>query len=379
MRVPLLLAALCLGLCAEILPDLHLNLIWHNEYETASGHADDAELPGDHNAYTTLFADLGADVAVHEELFFSLAARANGILAEDTYDTTAYASAKPGGDELNRILISEASANYDDGLFALSAGRQAVTFDWLQGSIDGVLAMVGSDATTSLRLFWFDDYYLLQYNYFMQIKAINRNRGMYGAIAKIRRDPLELTLFDYHIHDLRTLAGAHLHLIFENVGFNVSHSEALALGKALYDYDESFSSLSIEGLVGRHYLEFGASQTGENGLLAMIQMGSFMFGQFYLGNQVDRENARNGFLKYIYHDRRWRFEAVGGLTTYDNNFIRVEKGLHSRELDGYLKYRFDRRFSADAGLMWMDVDGRDPLQVDQTFAMLNLVFDYESF
>ena len=111
----------------------------------------------------------------------------------------------------------------------------------------------------------------------------------------------------------------------------------------------------------------------------MIQMGNFMFGQFYLSNQVDRENAQNIFTKYIVALEKWRFELIGGATEYDNSFVEIQNTMHSYEIDSYLTYEYSKYLSFDSGVMYMNVDERDPLQVDQALVMFNVVVNYENY
>ncbi len=352
--------------------DVKLKAIVHNESEQM---LEDNE----RNSYSALYAHLMLDYDLSEDFFLSLGAKANRVIGENTYTTPAYRSTKMSSEQINQAFISEASLNYDNGIFALNLGRQEVSFDWLLGSIDGALAMLGSDDALSLRLFWFENYRHLQYNYYMHVEDINEKKGMYGSVAKASSTYAELSLFDYYIEDLRNIAGGTASLFYENMSLNVGYTSAKALDLALYDYDESFFNASLEYLYGSHFFELGASQTGENGLLAMIQMGSFMFGQFYLSNQVDRENAQNMYAKYIYADAQWRFECIGGESRYDNSFVRIEDDMHAFEVDAYLKYRYNDTLSFDTGVMYMDVDARDPLQVDQAFVMFNVVLSYEKY
>ncbi len=356
-----------------------LNAIVHSEYETMQGRSGDDTLPKESNAFSTLYADMKIDHDFSDDFFVSLGAKGNLVLGEDRYDTMMYQQTKVNADELNRVMLSEASFNYDNDLLTLNVGRQQVDYNWLLGSIDGILGMVGSDESVSLRLFWFENYHHLQYNYYMQVEGINVDKGMYGAIAKAAFDYADITLFDYYLQDIRNLYGSDVTFLYENFGINLSYAAAQALPLAAYDYDERFFNGSIEGLIGRHYFELGGSLTGENGLLALLQLGSNMFGQFYLSNQVDRENARNGFLRYVYANSSWRFEAIGGATRYDNSFIRLENALESYEIDCYLQYHLRDDLSFELGVMYMDVDEADPLQVDQSFVMLNMVYHYETY
>jgi len=359
--------------------DVKLTAILHNESEQMLGREGDDTLESEQNSFSSLYAHLVFDYDINEDFFLSLGAKANGVLGEDNYKTPFYLRTKMTSDDINRAIVSEASVNYDNDIFSLSLGRQDIHFDWLMGSIDGALGMLGSDDDVSLRLFWFDNYRHLQYNYYMQIDDINKNKGMYGGIFKLNEDYVELALYDYFVEDLRNILGVDISLFFENIGLNLSYTSAKALDLALYDYDESFLNASVEYLYGHNYAEFGVSQTGENGLLAMIQMGSFMFGQFYLSNQVDRENALNAYVKYIYANSRWRFELLGGHTQYDNSFVRLEDNLKAYEADMYLKYYYNDFLSFDVGAMYMDVDEHDPLQVDQALVMLNVVLSYEKY
>ncbi len=359
--------------------DIKLTGILHNEAERMSGRFGDETLPSQTNSYSSLYAHLLVNYDFNENIFVSLGAKGNRVLDEDTYTIPMYLRGKMTSESIDQAIISEASINYDNELFSLNIGRQNVNYDWLLGSIDGILAMLGSDDEMSLRLFWFENYVNLQYNYYAKINNINANKGMYGAVAKVNKNEFELSLFNYYVQDLRNILGGHINYIYNNLGINISYTSATALDLALYDYDESFLNGSIEVLYYQHYIEAGFSKTGENGLLAMIQMGSFMFGQFYLSNQVDRQNALNGFLKYIHANNRWRFELIGGVSRYDNSFIEIQKALSSKEIDVYVKYKFNKNFSVDLGAMIMDVDERDPLQVDQSLIMLNMVFNYENY
>ena len=323
-------------------------------------------------SFNSLYSHLLLNYDLSQDIFLSLGAKYNNVLTQSWFDN--YSNF-----DIDKTILSEVSLNYDNGFFAINLGSQDVNFDWLLGSIDGVLLMVGDDEDTSLRLFWFNNYQHLQYNYYMQVENINNDRGIYGAISKMNLNDVEFSLFDYYMQELRNIAGLHINYTYKNSSYNLSYSSAKALHLALYDYDEDFLSGSFEFLINQHYFELGVSKTGKNGLLAMLQMGNFMFGEFYLGNQVDRENSKNSFLKYIYANEKWRIELIGGVSKYDNSFIRIENGITSYEIDTYLKYSYSKNISFDLGVMHMDVDERDPLQIDKSFVMLNMVFDYENY
>lgn len=359
--------------------DVDFSAIAHSESEQMLGREDDDNLTQDTNSFASLYSHLLLQYDLNEDFFLTLGAKTNYVLTQAPYTTPAYLRAKLSSDDINKAIISEASVNYDNGFMALNLGRQEVNFDWLLGSIDGALLMVGSDESYSLRTFWFENYRQLQYNYAMEVEDINAQEGMYGVIAKANYDYVEVAFFNYYLRTLRNISGGHINFNYANMALNVSYTSAKALELALYNYDETFFNTSFEILFAQHYVEMGYSKTGENGLLAMIQLGNFMFGQFYLSNQIDRENAQNGFMRYIYANSKWRFELIGGSTLYDNSFVRVEKNLRAWEVDSYIKYSYNRYLSFDIGAMYMDVDKGDPLQVDTNFVMFNMVFDYANF
>jgi len=359
--------------------DVTLLSILHSESEQMLGKTSESSKPQDSNNFSSLYANALLNYDVSEDVFFSVGGKINRVTFEDNYDTPLYLRSKFTSKDINKEMLSEASLNYDDGFYALNIGRYELNYDWLLGSVDGALAMVGSDDDYSVRLFWFNAYHHLQYNYYMEIENINDNKGMYGAISKANFGALEFSFFDYFVEDLRNIMGTNISYIYKNVGFNFSYTSAIALDLALYDYDEEFFNGSLEFLIDNHFFEVGYSKTGENGLVAMIQMGNFMFGQFYLSNQVDRENSQNGFLKYIYANQNYRFEMIAGATQYDNSFYEIQNDMHSYEIDSYLKYNYSKLLSFDIGAMYMNVDERDPLQVNQALVMLNMVLSYENY
>ena len=359
--------------------NLSFTSIMHSEYETSLGKDNNSTFPSESNSYATWYNTLSFNYDINDKVYLSLGAKANLVLGEDNYKAPFYLRGKLTSDQLNQVIMSEASINYDNSFFSLSAGRNDIDYDWLLGSMDGVIASVGSDESLSLRLFWFQNFVQLQYNYYFELNNINESQGIYGAIVKSKIKDIELTVYDYYMQDLRNISGLHVSYVSDHYALNFSHSEGKALALALYDYDESLTQISLETLLGNHFIELGGSLTGENGLLAMIQLGSFMFGQFYLSNQIDRENAHNVYLRYLYAKRNWRFEAIGGFTNYDNTFLAIADNLSSQEIDCYLAYRLDSSWSLSAGAMAMNVDKADPIGVSQTLVTLNLGYRYELF
>lgn len=359
--------------------DINFYSLLHVENENMLGKENNSSYPDENSNFATLYASLALDYDISENIFISTMAKANYVISENNYKTPAYLRAKLTSEDINKIIIGELSLNYDDGFYSLNIGRNEIHYDWIDGSMDGVAGMIGDDESYSLRLFWLQNFTQLHYNYYVEFKDINNKEGMYGAVTTLKKDSVEFTLFDYYIPSLRNIIGANVNLISETVALNIGYTQAKPLSLALYDYSESFIDLSFEYLYKQHYFELGASVTGENGLFAMVQMGSFMFGAFYLSNQVDRENAKNGYLHYIYFKNRWQFEILAGLTKYDNSYVAIESSLSSKEIDAYVNYEFNKNLSFDIGLMYMDVESRDPISVSQTLVMTNMVYKYESF
>lgn len=375
----ILLLLLAVELLALSSVDVDVDAIVHSEEEFMLGKSSDENLSFDSNGFSSLYGSLALNYNINEDIFVSFGAKGNIVLGENRYETPAYLRTKITADEINQAIISEASINYESEYISLNLGRQYVEYDWLMGSIDGALAMIGNDEDISLRLFWFENYRHLQYNYYVEVEDINAQKGMYGAIAKTNVLNFDVELFDYFVEDLRNILGVNVSYYFDKVALNASYTSAKALPLALYSYDEEFFNSSLEVLLGNNFIELGYSKTGKNGLLAMIQMGNFMFGQFYLSNQVDRENAQNVFGKYIVASEKWRFEMIAGATEYDNSFIEIQNTMHSYEVDSYLTYEYSKYLSFDSGVMYMNVDERDPLQVDQALVMFNVVVNYENY
>ncbi len=359
--------------------NLSFTSIIHSEYESSLGKDNNDTFPSESNTYATWYNTLLFNYDINNDFYLSLGAKANLVLGEDNYKAPFYLRGKLTSNQLNKAIISEASINYDNSFISLSIGRNDIDYDWLLGSMDGIIASIGDDKSLSLRLFWFQNFVQLQYNYYFNLNNINDSNGIYGAIVKSKIKDFEFSMYDYYMQDLRNISGLHVNYTSDRYALNFSYTQGKALSLALYDYDESLAQISLETLWGSHFIELGGSITGENGLLAMIQLGSFMSGQFYLSNQIDRENAHNVYVRYLYAKHRWRFEMLGGYTGYDNTFLSIADNLSSQEIDCYIGYRLNSSWSLSAGAMAMKVDEADPIGVDQTLLTLNLGYRYELF
>ncbi len=381
MKIIFILLIVSIGYADSVFNSYNLSYhsIFHSEYERSLGKENNSTFPDESNSYSAWFNTLNLNYDINNNFYIALGAKANLILNEENYKAPFYLRGKLSSDQLNRAIVSEASLNYDNEFFSMSLGRSDINYNWLLGSMDGIITSLGDDESLSLRLFWFQNFTQLQYNYYHEVQNMNDGRGMYGAICKAKVADLDMQIYNYFLQDLRNIAGINVDYIAEYFAINLSYTDAKALSLALYDYDESLVQVSLEWLLGQHFFELGGSLTGENGLLAMIQLGSFMSGQFYLSNQIDRENARNGYLRYLFASRSWHFELLGGATSYDNTFLAIADNLHSYEVDAYFTYTLNHEWSLQAGLMGMDVDEADPIGVDQVLATINIGYRYELF
>lgn len=359
--------------------DIEFYSIFHAESESMLGKDTNTTFPKEQNSFSSLYANLSLTYDISDTLFVVAASKGNYVLGEKNYVTPLYLRSILTSKDINKVILSELSLNYDDGFYSVSLGRTDVDFDWINGSVDGAIMMIGDDNSYSLRFFWLENFTQLQYNYYVKFQDINKNEGMYGSIATLKHGIVNFHFYDYYMKDLRNMLGANFSIGSNRFSFNSSYTATKALSLALYDYDESFTNASLKYQFKRHLFEIGASLTGENGLLAMLQLGNFMFGQFYLSNQVDRESAKNAFTHYTYANRSFKLELLGGYTKYNNSFKSIQKDLTSQELDIYLSYAFNKKFMLDFGVMAMQVDERDPIGVSQTLIMTNMVYKYESY
>ncbi|QSZ40575.1 hypothetical protein GJV85_00060 [Sulfurimonas aquatica] len=353
-----------------------LNTIAHAEAETILPKNNST----DSQTNSSLYSHLSIAYDFNENFYTLLGAKANYIFYEDNYDSTSNLTLRQTSKELNRAMISEASLNYQNKNFTITLGKNDINYDWISGSMDGAIFMY-TYGIYSLQTFWAYNYEQLYYNYYAQTKLQTDSsslEGMFGSIFSIEDRNLQLHLYSYCIENSFTMSGANLAYIYKNFGFNLGYTSLVGDDSSSYAYHESFLDASIEYLYKNHYMALGASLTGENGLYTMLSMGSYIFGNFYLGNQVDRSSAKNSFFKYRYNASKFYLETVVGSSIYNDIFQTDANKLFSREIDLYGGYELNREFSISGGVVYMDVDDRDLLSEDRTMLLLNLVYNYET-
>ncbi len=346
----------------------------HSEGEYRVGKSDNINQPSDKSGFSSWYNNTLVDYIFLDDFYLSLGGKTNYVFGEQKYQVPSYLRLKLSSDEINKAIFTEISFNYDNDFFTFNAGRMDVKYDWLSGSIDGAIAMIGDEDDLSFRVFYLENYTDLQYNYYVDFQHVNEELNFYGAIGSYNSDIIEFSLYDYIMPNLRNIVGTHGYLAFEKVGFNFAATYSSALQDAVYNLDESFYTLSGEYLYKNNFFELGGSYTGENGLIAMLQLGSFMFGQFYLSNQVDRPNAKNIYTRYIKANRKFRFEVLGGYTSYKEEI--ENKSLSSYEIDTYLTYAFNKKYKIEFGAMYMGVDQEDPFSMSQALLTTNFIYHY---
>lgn len=358
--------------------DIAYKTLLHSEYEEIEAN-EKKDSDRERSDLISWFNQLNINYRMNDDFYLSIGSKANLVIDETSYNNPLYALSKQNKDELNKIEISELSINYDNDFFSFDLGRIDINYDWLNGSIDGALISIGDDKKSSLRFFWFDTFTQQSYNSYVKIKNINDDNGLYGTIFKTKKSDFELTLYDYYMQDLRNTYGVHLNYIQNSFGFDFIYTDDKALSLAVYDYDETLVQLSLKYVYGFNYIELGGSYTGKNGLLAMNQLGSHIIGEFYMTNEIDRENAKNIYMKYIYLSSNWYFKLVAGVSRYDNSFVSLETDLESFEIDAYYRYYFNKQFFIDMGIMGIDVDEEDPIDFSKLSSTLTLGYKYELF
>jgi len=269
--------------------DITYSTMIHSEYEQTQPKSD--ELVDDDSSLVSWFNKFDINYIASDNIYLSLGLKANLVLDEQSYDETLYALDKQTEDELNKVDFSELTFNYDNQFLSINLGRIDLDYDWLSGSVDGALVSLGDDKKTSLRVFWFNRFTQQSYNSYLQVSSINDNNGLYATILKTKQSDFEFILYDYYMKDLRNSGGIHINYTNNHFGCDMVYTGVKALSNAVYDYDESLTQISLEYIYGFNYVEVGGSYTGENGLLAMTQMGSGILGSFYMTNSVDRERV----------------------------------------------------------------------------------------
>ena len=350
--------------------------IFHSENNHLYEKIDNTVLPCDTSNYSALYQDVNLAYELDKNFFILTGAKTNYILYEDYFTLEPYASSQLTEDELNTAIVSEASLNYDDGLFSLSLGKNSIGYDWLSGSMDGAIAMIYND-TSSLQFFWMNSYEQLYYNYYSHLDLLQDSKGLFGAIFHIQRENYDFNFYNYNFQNKHNIFGVNSTYIYENIGVKVAYTYLDNKDNELYSYNESLLDLSLHYLYKKHYFQLGASFTGENGLYSMLGMGSYIFGQFYLSNQVDRNNAQNSFFRYSYTDNSWIFNSIIGTSIYNDTLL-VDEKLSSKELDLSTTYQINNSFSFNLGFIHMDADTKDPISANQTMIFTNLVFNYET-
>ncbi|HHH72747.1 MAG TPA: hypothetical protein ENL04_02870 [Sulfuricurvum sp.] len=359
----------------------------HYEYDTLQ--AKHYVIPGiidkkvgdDSQSLATFYNVLSADYAAPDSDFgYHFEAAASLKLSKDEYATPYYLR-QYDIKSPNDLLVSMASIDYYADTFSLSAGRNSVEMEWLQGSTDGFI-FFAQGRNTSVRIFWIYNFYDLQPNYFVRYDAIADGRGLYGIYAEARLAdlPLNTTGYAYTAPDHFDIYGAALSLNGpKSVTLNLAGSAAEHHQEST-GFEQYWRLWAVWEPYDRHTLACGASQTGSNWLLVMLQFGAHPFTPFYRNNDIDRPRAANAYARYGYTEKRWYVDLLYGKTQYTasqftNSGIEAVT-LSSVEADAYIGFALSERIGLRIAWMYLDADSRDYTELDEQLIMADLTVNW---
>ncbi|OQX73409.1 MAG: hypothetical protein B6D59_05810 [Campylobacteraceae bacterium 4484_4] len=379
--LPVLLLASLLGANE---PDFGIETTLYTEMERIKAHPVDSggslpdiSLEDETQKLTTFYTILNYTLPDKEEKWvLNLEGRAALELGSDDYTNPVY-RALYSDEKVNRAILSEASIDYYSTDFAWSVGRNRLDLDWLSGSFDSVM-VYGVGAWIEARAFWFVNYYDFQYNYYTKYTGINDDKGIAGFYLQSGEalQNWEWAWYYYHVFDEGYLSGVKLFKPLKFLDLNAAYSYLDAIGDGRLP-KESFFRLWAEMERGEHHsFAFGFSQTGENGLSAMLRFGAHTFSQFYLTGAVDRSKAKNIYLSYRFESDRFEFETVGGITSYHDKSLEenrlVDKEMDAYEIDLHASYALNDHTTVTLGYMLLDLDEQDTLNFDQDLLSLSV-------
>jgi hypothetical protein len=377
---PLLLAAFALQIAADEPGILTYEGTIYTEVEKIKGHhldTDKITLDDQTEKLSTFYSIINYELPFMENRWLlNLEVRAALELNTQEYTNPVYKELY-GSDEINRVTLSQASVDYYSDSFALSVGRNRLDLDWLSGSFDSAI-FYGVNDWIEARAFWFINYYDFQYNYYTKYEDINDNKGIGGLYLQSgeKQKQFEWALYYYHVFDQGYLAGVKFYKELLTFGINGSYSYLGQIDESRLPKESIWRIWSDIIVDDDNTLEFGYSQTGENGLLGMLRFGAHDFSQFYLNNAIDRKDAANLYLQYNYEADRFSFECVGGITSYhDKSLIGsklITQKMHSFEVDLNIGYALSKHTSVALGYMLLDLDEKDNLNFDQDLITLSL-------
>lgn len=351
----------------NVTPSLSTSLT--SEFEQSKSE-NNLSLQDDNTYLYNSFTQMQLAYDFNDDFYTLIGGKLNYQLYEKLYDNALNAANRESKEELNRADLSEASLNYDNDFIAFNVGRSLIDYNLLEGSMDGIIAMIGKEKNQSLRLFYIQNFQQFYYYYFLEDKNINDSKGLYGAIATLQRKEFKLEIFNYYMPSLKNLASGSFSYNHNNFAFHFTHNHLSTLSELIND--EEFTLTTFEYLLHKNYFEIGASLTGANPLDSMYEFGYNNFTNFYFGNYTYKEDAKNIFAKYIYADNNYQFESLLGATNY-------AKKYNSYEIDLYLSYTFTKSFSCELGAIYSNAADLDLAETDKIAIITTMVYKYESF
>lgn len=189
--------------------EVSIDSIVHAESQTLLGKENNSSFPQESSGFGSWYNHLFLDYDISDDFYLSIAGKTNLELGNSPYKTPEYLRFVYSSDNINQAIFSEVSLNYDNGFLGLNAGRIEIDYDWLSGSMDGAIVMLGDEKNFSFRAFYLENYLDLRYNYYVDFKDVNEELNFYGAIGTMNTKYVEATLYNYWMPSLRDIVGAH--------------------------------------------------------------------------------------------------------------------------------------------------------------------------
>ncbi len=296
---------------------------------------------------------------------------ANIKLKDSNYKTTTYKKKFSSNNSSSFLSISMASIDYYNQNFAISVGRNIIDLDYLSGSVDSILGIYLYESF-QIRAFWFLNYYDFGYNYYIKYKNLNDNKGIGGIHIQSKNiiKDFEFRLYYYSALNTQYLVG--VKFLKEFYSFNLEGSFAYSNGYK----SESFLEFSIDKtLYNRHIFEIGYSKSSKDGLKDMLKFGSYPLNKFYLANSLDKDDAKNIYIKYSFDKDNYYINTIVGKTDYVKKYQKVQntkyEKLNSYEIDLVAGYILRDNLLLEFGVIMLD-----SFEVDQNLLFLMLSMEF---
>lgn len=367
----------------------YFELIAHYEIENIYGHNILEEFPlleqnfdNESQQLGTLFGTAGYNYAlIKDALEFDGEVQGNLQVSKEPYQTPYYLNTFYNED-INTAFISQAALTYYSDDFLISAGRQQFSYDFLLGSVDGVTLFYLNEYIGA-TLFWFDNYYDFQYNYFSKREQINDDQGVYGLFLQTQ-DAFEnfiFTAYAYSSPNLLYIVGARMNYDLEFITLNGSYTYSNTFTTSSYQRQERYMRLySDVTLNDENTITAGYSRSGQEGLYTILQLGSHPFSAFYLNNNLQARNSRNLYAEYTFANESVEFQCSAGATKHDaltlNGTALETTDARSFEIDLFGSYQLSDYVGIELSYNRLFNDEKAIFLFDQELIYANVVLQW---